>query len=335
MPSLTLSFYGVNVLLNSDDAHLVENIQRDFSFFKSGKGQPHLTLDAFHREPAYETLAPMEAAYLSPRNVCYWREGLKYIDYSGNALSVYNGKESLCRVYSLHPSLLHEICYMVILSLASEQLDKRHIHRIHALGLAAKNKAILILLDMGGGKSTLAMSVLPFDERLKLISEDSPLVDSKGRVLPFPLRIGLHPEDVPRGTPQAYQRNFQTQEFGPKVLIDIERFAPCIQTSPSEPSIVMIGRRVLGRPSEIRPASRLAALKELIKNSVVGVGLYQGIEYVFQKGVWEVIKKIPLGLSRFNNAAKVLNQSRAFEFLLGRDKEENARVLLDFLGRFP
>ncbi|MFA5411678.1 MAG: hypothetical protein WC321_07500 [Candidatus Omnitrophota bacterium] len=331
MHSLTLSFYGIDIRLDSDSEKLTEDIGRDFSFFKAAAGSPQITIEAHSRLLPYDGLPPMQASYVSPRNVCYYHKGIKYIDYSGEGLAVYNKKSSRCDIYSNDYSLLYEISYMAILSLLNERLDRRCLHRVHGLGLAVDNKAILVLLEMGGGKTTLGMDLLLSGENIKLISEDSPLIDPRGEILPFPIRIGMHPGKVPPEIPKDCQRYFARGEFGPKILIDLECFKDKICRNPCRPFMIIIGRRILSGPSEIKPSSKYEALKEFIKNSVIGLGLYQGIEYIFQKGPKEIIKKVPLGISRLNNALQVISKSRVFEFRLSPDKRKNSRVLAQFI----
>lgn len=335
MRSLTLSFYGITIEFDSESEKLLEDIARDFSFFKSAAAGPGITIKAHHRPPAYETLPAMQATYVSPRNLCYYHQGIKYIDYTGEGLVIYDKAKSLCDVYSGDHELLHEICYLALLSLVNEKLDRHHLHRVHGLGLAAANKAVLILLDIGGGKTTLAMRLLASGENIRLISEDSPLISPRGEILPFPIRIGVLPQDVPPEIAKDYQRYFSREESGPKILIDVEYFKDKICRNPCQPSLIIIGRRVLGRQPGIKPASKYLALKEFLKNSVIGLGLYQGIEYVFQKGPKEIVRKIPLGISRLNNSWRVINRSRVFEFYLSPDKDKNTRTLIEFLKNPP
>lgn len=329
----TFSFYGVNIQFKSNDEGLVGDIQKDFSFFSAPITDVQIAISACHEVPPYQTLPSMCASYLSPRNVCYYHDRIKYIDYAGKGLAIYDGQKSICDIYSAHYDLLYEASYMAILSLVNEKLEKRRIHRVHALGLATGGKAILVLLEMGGGKTTLALSLLSSSEKIRLISEDSPLIDPKGRILPFPIRIGVRPGEVPPEVPQEHTRCFKREEFGPKTLIDIDYFKNKICKEPCLPKMIVIGKRVLGRLPEIRPVIKYEAVKEFVKNSVIGLGLYQGIEYILQKGPWEILKKIPLGISRLNNALKVINKSETFVFYLGPDKEKNNLVLIDFLKK--
>ncbi len=332
MESISFSFYGIILQLKSRDNGLIRDIKRDFSFFACPATQPKISINAYLQEPPYGTLPAMQASYVSPRNICYYHQGIKYIDYSGKGLVIYDKKKLQCDIYSAEYPLLHEACYMAILSLANEHLDKIHIHRVHGLGLQLKdNKAVLLLLDMGGGKTTLALQLLSAAKEVKLISEDSPLINKKGEILPFPLRIGVNPQEKPKDIPAEHIRYFERQEFGPKALIDIDYFKGKIADKPSQPDIIILGRRALGQKPQIRPASKYAALKEFIKNCVIGLGLFQGVEYIFQKGPKEAFFKIPIALSRLNNTRKVIKKSRIFEFLLSCDVNENNRILQEFI----
>ena len=327
----TFSFHGIAIKLSGDSPGLIEEIERDFSYFKIPVNKAEITINTYGIPPPYDTLPAMQASYTSPRNTCYYHKGLKYIDYSGKGLVVFDAKDSTCHIYSNDAELLHEICYMCILSLVNEKLERCHIHRVHALGLAVDNKAVLILLDMGGGKSTLAIRLLSFLKSVKLISEDSPLINSQGQILPFPIRIGLHQQDVPPQIPKDLQRYFKRSEFSSKILIDIEYWKDQICFDICQPRIIIVGKRVIGKEPEIKQSSYYIAFREFIKNSVIGVGLYQGIEYIFQKGLIEVFKKIPAGISRLNNSLKVINNSEIFEFYLSADKEKNNEILVEFL----
>jgi len=126
--------------------------------------------------------------------------------------------------------LLQEIAYLFILSTVGRYLDSQGIHRVHALGVSYQNRGILLLLPCGGGKSTMALELM---RRLgfSLLAEDTPLIDRRGRILPFPLRLGIRPEQETE-IPAQYFRTVNRMEFDPKTLIDIESeiLATCQRT---------------------------------------------------------------------------------------------------------
>jgi hypothetical protein len=324
------SFYGYPIQVSSASEQALDDVRRDFSYFLSDLGEPGLEIEIFDQAPPYEGLPEVSASFYTPRNISYRSGDEMYNDYFGKALSIYNSKERKCRIYCDDADLRHEVSYLFILSAVGTHLDSIGIHRVHALGLEKGGKAILILLPIGGGKTTLAQKALA-GKQFKLLSEDTPLITKEGKVLPFPLRVGLR-EDASRDIPERFKRVVRRMEGGPKTLIDIEYFIDNIG-SPSEPSIILIGERSLGTKPRIKPLTKREALKAFVKNCVVGLGVYQGMEYVLERGAGEIFGKLGIAASRLKNSLKVINRSRSFKFVLGRDVEENYSAMADFINK--
>jgi len=231
-------------------------------------------------------------------------------------------------VFSDDADLRHEISYLTVLSTAGRYLDSRHIHRVHALGISKNGKAILILLPEKGGKSTLALRLLKSGQ-VKLLSEDSPLITRKGEVLPFPLRLGILP-GAEVDIPEQYRYPANFMGVGTKILVDVAYYAEGV--SPPCPShVILLGKRTLGCDSRIESASRLSGGRELIKNSVVGLGLHQGMEYLLGRNIWQTIGNARLAFSRLRNCLSLLRRSRVYRYRIGHDIERNHEVLLGFL----
>jgi hypothetical protein len=327
---LNLDVYGLKLQLQSDDNAAVKSIRREFSYFQAVPSEPQVTIEVLDERPPYESLPNLQASIHTPRNICYRGKEDIFIDYFGQALEIFNPKTKNCRIFSERPELRREISYLSILSIVSQFLDSHHIHRVHALGVSRNGKAILILLPMGGGKSTLALQLLQ-SEQVKLLSEDSPLITRGGKVLPFPLGLGVRPGEK-LNLPAKYLHKVDRMHFGPKVLIDIDYFAEKISPI-CEPSVILLGDRSLGVESKIEPASRFAATKAFFKDVVVGLGLFEGAEYVLQRSAWEIVGKTGIVLSRLNNSLKVIGRSRVYRYILGRDRTRNRNVFLDFLNQ--
>jgi len=332
MKRLTLSFYGVNVLVECEDSSIIQDVKHDFSYFLSSPDRYNLKISLHIQKPDYDSLPPMTSQIATPRNICFRKKNEIFIDYFGKALNVYNHARSTCEIFSEDRSLAREIIYLTILSRVSEFLDKKGLHRIHALGLEYRKHGILILLPAGGGKTTLALSVLLSPQSLiKLISEDSPLVKSDGTLLPFPLRIGIYPEKLPPGIDTRYTRHLKRMEFDSKITVDVEFFADKIYPEPVKPSMILIGERSTGNASRIRRTSKTAILKYCIINSVVGIGIYQGIEFIIQRSFLDLFGHIRIILSRLFNNLHLIRRSRIYIFTLGRNVPKNYRTLVQFL----
>jgi hypothetical protein len=112
-------------------------------------------------------------------------------------------------------------------------------------------------------------------------------------------------------------------EFGPKVLVSYEYFAQRVKPS-ADPGIVFIGRRTMAATCGIEPAGAWERFKSLVVNCVVGLGLYQGLEFVLTHSPLELAAKTGVGFSRLRIAGKLFSQSQVYILTLGRDQQLNA-----------
>lgn len=322
--------YGVTVAFDSTDPRLASNLAEDFEFFRVEhlNAPPDLSLYLHQSRPPYEHAPNKPAAVYTPRNVSFQDAGRTYIDYSGRALGIFDTAKGILDVFSEDEGLLYEVGYLFLLSQLGERLDRRNLHRIHALAVSVRERAALVLLPMGGGKSTLMMHLLS-DPRAKFLSDDSPLVNRKGELLAFPLRIGILP-----GSETLYQseqlRTIQRMEFGPKLLLRHEFFADRV-VSHAKPAFIFLGRRSLSDSCVIYSTTRWAALRALIPNCVIGLGLFQGMEFVFNRGSGEILHKAVAAFSRLRNCISLVRRSSTYTVILGRNLEKNAETLLAFI----
>jgi hypothetical protein len=325
-------FYGLGVEIDGPSAAWSDALRRDFAYFHTPPraARPSVRLELCPIPPPYDDLPAIPATLVTPRNICFQRDGTTYIDYFGAGLAIFHRQQRRCVIYATDDDLAHEIAYLFILSTVGQHLDRRGLHRLHALGVSYRQRGIVLLLPGGGGKSTLALELLR-RPGFRLLSDDSPLIDRRGRILPFPLRLGVRPEQQ-TGIPSRYLRTVRRMEFDPKTLIDLDYFADRL-SGPVAPGLLLVGQRNLGHTSAIVPLSHRAALNALIKNMVVGLGVYQGMEFVLERGVWEVLGKAGVATSRLRNSLRLLARAPAYRFVLARGRERNAQTLVDFIDR--
>ena len=322
-------FYGLTIEVSSPSVELIELVRRDFTYFRVLTGEGQVQVYMHLAPPPYTELPPLSASFITPRNVCFQNKKISYIDYFGQGLTVFNREEQKCVIYGTDPDLVHEIAYLFILSTVGQYLDSRGIHRVHALGLSYHNRGILLLLPSGGGKSTIALELLRHPGFL-LLGEDTPLIDRRGYILPFPLRLGVRPEQE-TGIPPQYLRTVKRMEFDPKTLIDIEYFHHLLAKEEVEPGIILVGERNLGEVSDIIPLARHSAFKALVKYMIVGLGVYQGMEFVLERGLWELLDKGGVAASRVYNSIRLLARAPAYRFVLGRNTKKNCQALIEFI----
>jgi len=330
---LDLSFYGNGVRVTSKEKEILEAIEHDFSYFSLPVDKCRLLIECRREKPNYENLPMLLATSATPRNICFKGERETYIDYFGKALNIYSKEKNSCQIIAEDVDMIRTIAYLTILSRISEMLDQQGIHRIHALGLDHGGRGILVMLPVGGGKTTLAMSILADrDNNIRLISEDSPLIRRDGTLLPFPLSIAVLAQNLPAGIDEKYARRDKRLETESKIRIDIRYFADKIAKEAVPPGFVLLGRRSTGDVAEISRAPRSAVIKHSLMNSIIGVGLYQGMEFIMQKNAVEVAGQVRILLSRLYNNVRLFGKSQIFFFTMGRNTAKNYQVLRDFLA---
>ena len=328
-----LDVYGIQIMLRSRWDDVLDQVRRDFEWFQispppSTAAAVEVTVEC--GAPGYAEFGGLEASLVTPRNTVYQQEGRSIIDYFGRALSVLDRRSGTLRVQGEDPHLVHEACYHFLLSRIGEHLDAIGLPRLHALGLSGRDGAVAVMLPSGGGKSTLALRALR-DDAVKLLSEDSPLVDRHGRLHPFPLRLGVNPHQAAE-LPSGSVRRLERMEFHPKLLLDLEAVADRIEHFPRPLRHLVIGRRSLGTEPKLQRAPRRAAVGPLVREAVVGLGLYQGMEFVLQRGMIDTLRQARPGLVRSAACTAALVRASVWRLTLGRDHDHNWEALKRLLS---
>jgi hypothetical protein len=300
----------------------------DFQFFQRDEQAAGMQIELYTQAPPYADAPNLAATNYTPRNVSFSLNGTTWLDYGGRALAVWDRPAGVFRVYSEDLDLQYEAAYLFLLSRIGEGLDHSGLHRIHALALEFHGRAVLAILPMGGGKSTLGEAMLKFPE-IGFLSDDSPFISSGGNVHAFPLRLGLLPGSE-AGIPPEARRTIQRMEFGPKVVVNYDYFAHRVKAS-AEPGIVFLGRRSLGDECRIEPARWRERYRSILADCVVGLGLFQGVEFVLHHSPLQVLGKTGIAWARFRAARNLFRRSEVYRLVLGRDSARNAETVFEFV----
>jgi hypothetical protein len=329
---LVFDVYGYRFSVQGHSQSAVDGIGHDFAFFRAEATGDEVTIKMVEQAPDYDGLPVCGASVYTPRNTVYRSGGRAYIDYHGRGLGVHEPAARSFQIISRDPHLLYEATYLFLLSQIGAALDEKRLHRVHAMGVSVNGRAVLALLPMGGGKSTLGDYLLRYPE-VKLLSDDSPFIGADGRVHAFPLHLGLLAGSEGE-IPERHRRYIERMEFDPKYLVNYEYFAHRVVAS-AEPGIVFLGSRTLARDCRIEPASMTAGLRTMMSNCVIGLGLFQGLEFVLESSPWELLGKARVGWSRLTNCHRLLRRSRIYHLYLGRDLEKNAASVLECARSLP
>ncbi len=330
--STRFEVHGLGVAVGGDWPEVVEQVRLDFAWFgKPTAGAPSADVEVAieRRPPDFDALGDAVASFVTPRNVVYQDGERTIVDYFGRAVSILDRTSARLIVQGEDDHLVHEAVYHFLLSRIGEHLESRGLTRLHALALSGGQGAVAVMLPSGGGKSTLALRALR-EDGVQLLSEDSPLIDRHGVAHPFPLRIAVNPTDAAT-LPDGAVRRMDRMEFHPKLVLDLEAFADRVESQPQPLRHLVIGRRSLGTHASLDPVPRRSAVSTLIREAVVGVGIYQGMEFVLQHGMRDVVDKLGVATTRAASCSGVLARAKVWQLTVGRDHARNWDALAPLL----
>ena len=321
--ALELDVYGLRARVTGDWADVVGDLRRDFWWFRTdATSAPALHVSIEQRAPEFDRFGALPAAFVTPRNVVYQGTGSTVVDYFGRAVLVIDRRGGPVVVQGEDPHLVREAANNFLISRIGEHLNARGLVRLHALGLAGADGAVAIVMPSGGGKSTLALRAIETDD-CKVLSEDSPLLDRHGMVHPFPLRIGVNPTDAHHIPAGHTVRTLERIEFHPKLALDVESYADRIEEAPQPLHHLVIGRRTLDRTGRLEALGHVQSVGPLVREAVVGVGVYQGMEFVLQRGWSDVVGKSGTAVRRALIVGAAVQRARVWRLWVGRDRESN------------
>jgi len=328
-----LEVYGLGIVIGGDWPEVVDQVRLDFAWFSQAadsgfSADVEVTIE--HRAPDFDALGDGVASFVTPRNVVYQYGERTIVDYFGRALTILDRRTGSVVVQGEDEHLVHEAVYHFLLSRIGEHLEARGMTRLHALALSGGQGAVAVMLPSGGGKSTLALRALRADG-VRLLSEDSPLIDRQGNAHPFPLRIAVNPTDA-ASLPEGSVRRMDRMEFHPKLVLDLEAFADRVESKPQPLRHLVIGQRSLGTHTSLEPVPRRSAVSTLVREAIVGVGIYQGMEFVLQHGMRDVAGKVGVVATRTACCSAVLARAKVWRLTVGRDHARNWDALAPLLG---
>ena len=330
--SMILDLYGLVIHCKTESPELASELIRPFKYFKTDQGHPNITVIVHETDPPYETFPSIAASFSTPRNIVYKDKDLKIIDYFGKGLVIQDDFRREYRLYSREKNFLQEVFYLLILSLFGQFCDRNGMLRIHALAFSYHDKAILLTMPQGGGKSTLTLAMLQEGE-VKYISDDDPLFDRRGRILPFPRPLGISDKGVIKSFPEEYVYQIDRMEFGIKYFIENDYWKGGLETKPLNDIFLLSGRRILSGTPSIEKCSRKEVLSTLIRDAVIGIGLYQGLEFIINRSTWEVLSKMTTFFKRFFLALKLVRVSKTYRFTLTNNIAQNVCVFKEFVQK--
>jgi len=332
--SRQICVHGVSARLDCADPQIIDWFEFDFrGFLTSGLSDRADVRITVHVEPPPESSIPaLDEIMHTPHFVTFERGPIRYVDYQGEALAIYDYESEAGQIYAQNPEIAYERLYLTILSRLGEKLDYRGLHRVHSLAISCQDFACLFLIPQGGGKTTLALRLLD-DPRLMLLSEDTPFINRRGEVFPFPFRLGVTNGEHTELIPDRFKRIVERKVGGFKTLVDLDYFKGKIASKPVRNRYLFCGRWTTAESPRLIKISKLSALKYLVRDCLLGLGLPQVIEFFLRSGFRDCAQKGFIALSRLAASLALLSCSRAYQLYLCKDRDKNAELILSFLER--
>jgi len=331
---MQLDIHGLVIACETPSPELGAALVRPYRYFLSEGGRPLVTIRAQQSEPPYGSFPGLVAQFSTPRNVVYQHGRLKIVDYFGRGAVVHDADRATYSIYSEDANLLQEAFYLLVLSLLGQHCDRVGRLRVHALALSSGDRAFLFMMPPGSGKSTLALGMLQHSGA-GYISDDDPLFDRRSGILPFPRALGILDRASLVEIPDRFVYRVDRMEFGAKYFVDAEYWTNRIERRALQQIVLVTTRRVLNGEPAVEPIARREVLRTLLRDAVLGIGLYQGLEFLVQRSSTELLAKVPLLLRRTLLAVRLAHRSRAFRLVANRDRDAVRRVVQTFVERAP
>lgn len=336
MKSLFLNFYNTHVQVESTFEDVLVPLRKDFSTFINTQrpGRCDFILQIFHQAPPYSMVPNMVATMQTQNSICYDNDGIRYCDYYGDLLVVLDTKNNVAKLYSENISKIHEVSYLLILSRVGKLMDLKGLHKLHAFSVSYKDLAIVCMMPMKGGKSTLLMQFLK-DERFKIISDDIPLVNLAGEILPFPIKIGLSdlPGNLDVVNPEVNFYTMDRAHYGKKQLLCLNGLPGRVESTERKfKKIILIEAfRYNSKISILKEADILSTGKGLLKHGIIGFGLPMVVEYFWEKGLTDFLRKTKIFFLRLFAFTALMIRAKNMKLFLGKNPQEASEVIIKYV----
>lgn len=325
-----LDFHNHIILVKGAPASVEEKLRSEFHYFLAPDSYPQLTIEL---NAGILPLTPSLPVEKILETCLIYRLGKrKYVDYFGEALTVVDDDTKTITITSSSEERLFELAFLTIHSRAGDFLDRSGFCRVHAMAVSYKGVNALVMLPSKGGKSTLLTHLLENPD-IKIIADDMPLVDRRGRILPFPSKISMTEKPESGELSKLRWNEFMRAHYPPKWTASLSAIPERLEISPEKNPVLLInGIRLSHGESLISPAPKMQMIAPLMEHMIIGRGLPQIIEIFLDMKFTDIFKMTLHAIIRSCCAMKLLMNSETFNFYIGHDKSYNAQLLLNLLS---
>ena len=337
--TLSLSLSGVAVFITSEFESIIKSASFDFALSVNPTPTKHYDISVTIRQSTPENLTRFgdEKGRIT--------SGVKYsgitsedeelIEYANGTACIWTRANNTADFWGKDEKSIYEKIYLFILSRTGELLEKRNIFRVHGFAIELNGAAVLGMAPSGGGKSTLGFELIQ-NKDIRLISDDAPLVFNEHNTIALqslPLRLGFKDKNTLHSIASESLRVFTRDGRSEKFLLTPTASIVKWCHTPTPLRVVISLQFTKNKESRIEPLSKLALLRLLTRDLVIGYGLPQVVEFFLKNGIFSLIGKMPLIVSRFIITFKILFQTQGFVFFQNADTKNNSIILLEHIKK--
>jgi hypothetical protein len=325
-----LDFHHHIILVKGAPASVEEKLRSEFHYFLCSDAEPRLTLELTAGPLPLTPSLPVEK--ILETCLIYRMGKRKYVDYFGEALTIIDEDTNMISITSASLERLYELAFLTIHSRAGDFLDEAGFSRVHAMAVSYKNVNAVVMLPSKGGKSTLLTYLLENPD-IKIIADDMPLVDRRGRILPFPSKISMTEKPESGELAKLQWNEFMRAHYPPKWTASLSAIPERLETEPEKNPVILInGIRLSHGESMISPVPGWQMIRPLLEHMIIGKGLPQIVEIFLSMGPSDILKLMKHAVLRTWCAIMLVRNSQTFTFYIGNDKSYNAQLLLNLLS---
>jgi len=323
------SYFQVELEVSSEE--ILKRIQHDFSWFsplENNKFKMRIKLEGLD-QPKFRH-DHLQFSFKTKQAQVLDNEFLRRVEYFDGSIVEYDYQAEVGLIQAIDNDRLHDLALQLISSRTGKMLDLEGLHKIHACSVSLEDKVALILMPIGGGKSTLLLELLK-DSAFHFVSDDTPLVDVKKNIHPYPFRIGK--TDLPQDYPFLIEPKVKLNRsgYGEKFLLGREEVSLTVETKTLGKKVLIFGTPSV-KESKIEEMNKGIAFYYLWREMVIGIGLPQIIEFYWSFALLDLAKVIKIGFSRLFLAIALVRENPCYRLYRGPDHSKNASLIKKVLS---
>lgn len=257
--------HGLTVAGESSDADLRRRWQASFASRPAGAGEPDVTV-SLNVVPALPPAPAGEPQFRQGDLLAYYVEGEqvtvhfpRYGRLDIDLQNAFTGGEVVKAALDTY-GVLEDLVAMAI----SPHLRRRGRYLIHAFAAVHEGQAVLLVGDVGAGKTTTGMALL--NAGWRLLSNDSPILDETGAVLSYPGLLTAYPDTLARFPDAAHLA--QDAADRRKVSVNAEEIWPGVWAERASARAIFFPRIDAHKGHALQRLSAPETLRRLLPHSV-------------------------------------------------------------------